>query len=291
MLCWGTKYDDDNDDRSWEWSQMWILLSFWSRRILQASKWKFFAKVITQTAFFVHGRLKPKIMAIYFGPWGETLRTIGWDSSALRSEMSFGHFGTSEVSGQFRPATPVPKCLGSEMSRIQSVWFPSDANMFCWNFAAVVHSHEFHGSYLHKADLRPRCHTAIRPTVNGVRLTCWCSLTGMSGMVVLDNNGDREPDYWISDMDPTTGIFIKIAEVLNTDGGERVLCCIWSLRKLHKSRLTLWYVCKRADNCIWRDYLQSLMIVTTDWPKGRYTTPIDGPWTVNLARKIGVYRT
>lgn len=44
----------------------------------------------------------------------------------------------------------------------------------------------------------------------------------MSGMVVLDNNGDREPDYWISDMDPTTGIFIKIAEVLNTDNGERV---------------------------------------------------------------------
>jgi len=47
-------------------------------------------------------------------------------------------------------------------------------------------------------------------------------MTGMSGMVVLDNNGDREPDYWISDMDPTTGIFIKIAEVLNTDNGERV---------------------------------------------------------------------
>jgi len=42
-------------------------------------------------------------------------------------------------------------------------------------------------------------------------------------MVVLDDNGDREPDYWISDMDPTTGIFLKIAEVLNTDNGERVL--------------------------------------------------------------------
>jgi len=41
-------------------------------------------------------------------------------------------------------------------------------------------------------------------------------------MVVLDNNGDREPDYWISDMDPTTGIFVKIAEVLNTDNGIRV---------------------------------------------------------------------
>jgi len=49
-------------------------------------------------------------------------------------------------------------------------------------------------------------------------------MTGMSGMVVLDYNGDREPDYWISDMDPTTGIFIRIAEVLNTDNGGRVLC-------------------------------------------------------------------
>jgi hypothetical protein len=45
---------------------------------------------------------------------------------------------------------------------------------------------------------------------------------GISGNVVLDNNGDREPDYWISDMDPTTGIFVKIAEVLNTDSGARV---------------------------------------------------------------------
>jgi len=45
----------------------------------------------------------------------------------------------------------------------------------------------------------------------------------MSGNVVLDNNGDREPDYWITDMDPTTGAFVKIAEVLNTDNGARVL--------------------------------------------------------------------
>jgi len=43
-------------------------------------------------------------------------------------------------------------------------------------------------------------------------------------MVMLDSNGDREPDYWISDMDPTTGAFVKIAEMLNTDGGLRVLC-------------------------------------------------------------------
>ena len=44
----------------------------------------------------------------------------------------------------------------------------------------------------------------------------------MSGMVVLDDNGDREPDYWISDMDPSSGLFIKISEVLNTDSGGRV---------------------------------------------------------------------
>ena len=40
-------------------------------------------------------------------------------------------------------------------------------------------------------------------------------------MAVLDEKGDREPDYWITDMAPN-GTFIKIAEVLNTDDGGRV---------------------------------------------------------------------
>ena len=44
---------------------------------------------------------------------------------------------------------------------------------------------------------------------------------GMTGRVVLDYNGDREPDYWITDMVPN-GTFIKIAEVLNGDQGKRV---------------------------------------------------------------------
>ena len=45
---------------------------------------------------------------------------------------------------------------------------------------------------------------------------------GISGNVVLDALGDREPDYWITDMDPTDGSFVKIAEVLNTADGVRV---------------------------------------------------------------------
>ena len=53
--------------------------------------------------------------------------------------------------------------------------------------------------------------------------------SGMSGSVVLDENGDREPDYWILDMDPTTGVFIKISEVLNTDNGRRVLCLTYTV--------------------------------------------------------------
>ena len=44
---------------------------------------------------------------------------------------------------------------------------------------------------------------------------------GMTGKLVLDSNGDREPDYWITDM-LNDGSFVKIAEVLNTDNGERV---------------------------------------------------------------------
>ena len=44
----------------------------------------------------------------------------------------------------------------------------------------------------------------------------------MSGNVVLDEFGDREPDYWILDMEPATGVFLKIAEILNSDNGQRV---------------------------------------------------------------------
>ena len=43
----------------------------------------------------------------------------------------------------------------------------------------------------------------------------------MTGKLVLDSNGDREPDYWMTDMRPD-GSFVKIAEVLNTDDGGRV---------------------------------------------------------------------
>ena len=43
----------------------------------------------------------------------------------------------------------------------------------------------------------------------------------MTGMIVLDDKGDREPDYWVTDM-AENGTFIKIAEVLNTDDFGRV---------------------------------------------------------------------
>jgi len=49
---------------------------------------------------------------------------------------------------------------------------------------------------------------------------------GMTGKVILDEYGDREPDYWITDMAPN-GTFIKIAEILNLDLNERVS---WSNR-------------------------------------------------------------
>ncbi|KAK2140351.1 hypothetical protein LSH36_1384g00003 [Paralvinella palmiformis] len=45
--------------------------------------------------------------------------------------------------------------------------------------------------------------------------------SGVSGKVVLDDNGDREPDFWITDMDPKTGAFVKVAEVINYDLGVR----------------------------------------------------------------------
>ena len=40
---------------------------------------------------------------------------MGLDSSALRSELSFGHFGTSaEMSRHFGPICTVPKCLDTD---------------------------------------------------------------------------------------------------------------------------------------------------------------------------------
>ena len=47
------------------------------------------------------------------------------------------------------------------------------------------------------------------------------TVLGMSGYVVLDERGDREPDYWITDMQ-SDGSFVIIAQVLNKDGYERV---------------------------------------------------------------------
>ena len=41
------------------------------------------------------------------------------------AEVSYGHFGTgAEVSGHFGPVSMVPKCLGSEVSRVRSVLTP-----------------------------------------------------------------------------------------------------------------------------------------------------------------------
>jgi len=81
-------------------------------------------------ALFVYGRLKwwysqlkPKkwqdssvLEVRHFGQWSETLRSTGWDSSVLTSELSFGHFSTdAEVSGPNQCRSVLgPNCLGSQ---------------------------------------------------------------------------------------------------------------------------------------------------------------------------------
>jgi len=53
------------------------------------------------------------------GTWDGTVWHLRQDSSALRSELSLGHFGISaDLSGQFGPSKLVPKCPGSEVSVI-----------------------------------------------------------------------------------------------------------------------------------------------------------------------------
>jgi len=49
---------------------------------------------------------------------------------------------------------------------------------------------------------------------------------GMTGSVIIDEFGDREPDYWITDM-ASNGTFIKVAEILNVDQETRV--STWNL--------------------------------------------------------------
>ncbi|XP_077996444.1 atrial natriuretic peptide receptor 1-like [Glandiceps talaboti] len=44
---------------------------------------------------------------------------------------------------------------------------------------------------------------------------------GMTGNVLLDEYGDREPDFWITDLQPN-GIFEKMSEVVNLDDGTRI---------------------------------------------------------------------
>jgi len=57
--------------------------------------------------------------ARHFGTWDRTVRHLGQDSSALRSKLSSGHFGTSaDLSG---PTKLVSKCPGSEVSVIQQL--------------------------------------------------------------------------------------------------------------------------------------------------------------------------
>ena len=52
----------------------------------------------------------------------KTLLHLGQDSSALTSELSLGHFGTSaDLSRQFRPTKLVPKCPAFELSWVQSI--------------------------------------------------------------------------------------------------------------------------------------------------------------------------
>ena len=46
--------------------------------------------------------------------------------------------------------------------------------------------------------------------------------TGISGNIVLDQRADREPDFRISDMDPATGKFWKIADIRSEENGTRV---------------------------------------------------------------------
>jgi len=67
--------------------------------------------------------------------WREWLRQVVLRSNYRQfdtgAEASYGCFGTSaKLSGHFGPASMVPKCLGSEVSRVRSVCTPLKARCY-----------------------------------------------------------------------------------------------------------------------------------------------------------------
>ena len=57
---------------------------------------------------------------------GETLKTLALDTSVLgvRHFSAYIQSVQKTLSGQIGPTKVVPKCLGSELSWVRSVWFP-----------------------------------------------------------------------------------------------------------------------------------------------------------------------
>ena len=61
-------------------------------------------------------------------------------------------------------------------------------------------------------------------------------ILGKTGQCVLDENGDREPDYWIMDMN-ADGIFVVQAQTLTLDDGSKVIKLIEVTDILHNVHL------------------------------------------------------
>jgi len=66
-----------------------------------------------------------EVQATYAIKLRRDIRSMGQDSLALRSELSFKHFGTgADMSGQFGPTKPVPGSLRSQLDWVGSVQLP-----------------------------------------------------------------------------------------------------------------------------------------------------------------------
>jgi len=54
-----------------------------------------------------------------YGPYGGIVLTVGLESSVLRSEVSFGYFGTGpKCPDTSDPPLTVAKCLSADLSRV-----------------------------------------------------------------------------------------------------------------------------------------------------------------------------
>ena len=64
------------------------------------------------------------------------------------------------------------------------------------------------------------------------------NISGITGNVKVDSNGDREPDYWVFDLEPGADNFSVVIEArMSSDVDQVSLQLYWIVFIIHENRL------------------------------------------------------